>query len=288
MLNRKELRDSIYSKINELPTLPAVVPKLMELTESRESSARDVTRVIENDPALTAKILRVANSAYYGFSGRIEVLGMAVPLLGFNMVRSLAISISVMQSLPEGKGSRYFTEAGLWLHSLGVAAVMKELGTGVKKGEDTEYLFIIGLLHDIGKIVLDQYFHDTFQDVLEEANSGNNARLYLVEREKFGIDHCEISAMLLERWKFPEKIVSVIASMHKESQKKDSVDTALLRVSNVLSQELNLGSEGNMYPGIVNGKDLEILGIDEDELELMRSKLEPLRGAIGSFYSSLA
>ena len=100
----------IYSKIDEIPTLPAVVPKLLSVMESDRANAYDIANTISNDPALSSKILKVANSAYYGFSQEILSLKLAMPLLGHNMVKSLALSIGVIRSLPSGRRSPNFSD----------------------------------------------------------------------------------------------------------------------------------------------------------------------------------
>jgi c-di-GMP-related signal transduction protein len=99
-LEKSELKAKIYSKIEELPTLPAMIPKLLQLNESTKSSVSDLTALIARDPALSSKILKVANSGYYGFSQKISELERAIALLGFNMVKSLALSIGVIRSMP--------------------------------------------------------------------------------------------------------------------------------------------------------------------------------------------
>jgi len=219
-MEKQKLHQKIYAKIEELPTLPAVIPKLLSLMDNPKSSAADVTDIISHDPALTAKLLKVANSAYYGFPAKISDLKHAVALLGFNLVKSLAISIGVIKNLPRGKQSAYFSASGLWLHSLVVATVMQDMGRRFySRNDNHDYLFIIGLLHDLGKVVLDQFFPESFNEVLEKANAGEHVKLHQVEREVIGIDHCEVSAMLLTRWKFPPKIVQPIAGHHLAGNK---------------------------------------------------------------------
>jgi putative nucleotidyltransferase with HDIG domain len=289
-MEKQELHQKIYAKIDELPTLPAVIPKLLSLMDNPKSSAEDVTEIISHDPALTAKLLKVANSAYYGFPAKISDLKHAVALLGFNMVKSLTISISVIKNLPPGKQSAYFSAAGLWLHSLVVATVMQDMGRRFYPQDDNHnYLFIIGLLHDLGKVVLDQFFPEPFNKVLEKANAGEHVKLHQVELEIIGIDHCEVSAMLLTRWKFPQKIVQTIAGHHRQevlaggSQK----DAVLLRIANVVAQEFGLGKDGNSKPNPLRTGDLEFIGASEEDLLAIKTILEEKQGEIESFFAAL-
>ena len=285
----KEIRAKIYSKIDELPTLPAVLPKILSLIESNRSSASDIADAISSDPAMTSKILKVANSAYYGFSQKVASISKAVPLLGFNMVRSLALSIGVIRNLPSDKKSPYFSQEGLWIHSLAVATVMQEFGKKFGKGDDNEHFFVIGLLHDIGKIVLDQFFHDLFQQALAEVNTKGNTKLYRVESRIFGLDHGDVGAMLLTRWKFPPAISNPIAVHHqpKIPEGTNANDVALLRIANALPQELSLGEEGNPVPPEIPELEIKTLGIRENDVGDMKAYLHSVEHGIHAFFSAM-
>ena len=289
-MEKDELREKIYSKIDEIPTLPVVIPKLLSLIESDKSNAVDIADAISRDPALTSKILKVANSAYYGFSQRISSLEKAVSLLGFNMVQSLALSIGILRSLPAGKISNHFSQQGLWIHSLSVATVMRELGKRFGKREDTEHLFIIGLLHDIGKIVLDQFFSELFWRALEEVHNLGNLELHEVERRVIGFDHGEVGAMLLTRWKFPDMICNAIAAHHLSEipEGTNTKDAVMLRIADVLPQELGLGEGGNPMSPKIHDADLKFLEMDEKQLEDIKSYLFDLKDGIYDLYRSMS
>lgn len=289
-MEKDELRSKIYSKIDEIPTLPVVIPKLLTLMESDKTDAGDIADAISRDPALSSKILKVANSAYYGFSKGISSLEKAVPLLGFNMVQSLALSIGVLRSLPSGKKSTHFSQQDLWIHSLAVATVMKELGKRYGKGNDREYLFIIGLLHDIGKIVLDQYFGELFHRAIEEFHNLGNIELHQAETREIGVDHGEVGAMLLTRWKFPDNICNAIAVHHgsKIPEGTNAEDVAMLRIADVLAHELSLEEGENPMPPEIHDADLKILEMDENQLEDIRSHLLDHKDGIYDFYKSMS
>ncbi|MBW1645118.1 MAG: HDOD domain-containing protein [Deltaproteobacteria bacterium] len=285
---RQALHEEIYARIEELPTLPAVIPRLLALLEDPRSDAAAVTGVIAHDPALTAKILKVANSAYYGFSRQIESLQHAVALLGFNMVKSLAISIGVIKSLPGGPPSEHFSAAGLWLHSLAVAVGMQELSRQLAGAADRDYLFIIGLLHDLGKVVLDQFFPELFRQVLAKVEQQEGARLHEIERQLIGIDHSEVGAMLLNRWRFPARIVAPVAALHRRpAGGVDPVDVALLRLANRLAQEIACGQDGNRVPNRLVVEDLEVVGLDEAALARVRERLQARREELEAFLAAL-
>ena len=283
-----ELHERIYARIDELPTLPAVVPRLLQLMEDKKSSAADITGIISQDPSLVSKIMKVANSAYYGFPQKINELERAVPLLGFNMVRSLALSLGVITTLPAGSGSEYFSQQGLWRHSLAVATIMKELG-GFLGQQQAGYQFVIGLLHDIGKLVLDPFFHDQFQEILITANTTEGATLHGVEKQVIGIDHNEITAMLLKRWKFPPEIINPIEDLHHEKSGTETshFDAALLRVANSIARELNFGLEGNRRPAPIYDGDIAILMISKEKIEKIHQDIDKKREGITAFMDAL-
>ncbi len=278
-------KQKIYSKIEELPTIPAVATKLLYTIDDERSSVSDVVELIQNDPSLTSKILKIANSAYYGFSREITKISQAVALLGFNIMRSLVISLEVMKNLPSGIGSEYFSPEGLWLHSVATATCMENFRKKYPQKKNSDSAFIIGLLHDIGKIVLDQFFHEEFQKALHLANGNPPMALHHAEEKLIGLTHSEVACMLLERWKFPDEIVKPIANMHAKEVNDDVKiqDLALLRLSNSLAQETKIGKEGNSVPNTIKEKDLEILEIDESVLNDLREELENSQERIGEF-----
>jgi putative nucleotidyltransferase with HDIG domain len=289
-MEKDEIRLKIYSKIDELPTLPIVLPKLLSLVESEKSNTSDIIDTISNDPALTSKILKVANSAYYGFQREIASLERAVVLLGFNMVRSLALSIGVIRNLPLNKANSHFSQEGLWIHSLAVATVMKELGKRFGRQDDNEYLFVIGLLHDIGKVVLDQFFSKFFSQALEGSFKLHKVELHVAERDIFGFDHGEVGAMLLSRWRFPKKITDCIA-VHHQKEIPDCIngnDVAMLRIADILPQELGIGEEGNPVLPEIHTTDLDkVLGMNKQELGNMRAYLYEAKDRIRAFFSAM-
>ena len=289
-MKENEFKKKIYSKIDELPTLPTVLPKLLSMIESDSGNFARATDVISSDPSLTSKILKVANSAYYGFSQQITPFKSAVALLGFSMVKSLALSMGVFQTMPSRGEGNHFSQKGLWIHSLAVATVMAELDKRFRKGDDHEHIFVTGLLHDIGKIVLAHFFSDLLQQVLDKLHEGSGEEFYEVERSIIGFDHGEIGAMLLERWKFPEVICNTVALHHKRdlAEGRIALDVAMLRISDVLSQELDLGEDGNLLPSKIEEEDLKLLNIDRSDVEEVRKYLNNAKEGIYSMFDAMS
>ena len=284
-----EIRRVIYSKIEELPTLPAALPKVLSLLESDRSNAADIAQAISCDPALSAKILKVANSAYYGFSKEITSLESAISLLGLNMVRSLALSIGVLHVLPEGRNLPNFSHEGLWKHSLAAAMAARELLKRPGLGTGRDYLFMVGLLHDIGKTVLDQFFPDEFRTALEETERAGVGILHEAETRAIGLDHGQIGAMLLERWQFPEVISRAIQGHHQAGAGDEgtALDVAMLRVSDFAAYELGLGQSGNPAAPELGREDLGRLGLDSAALAGLIGDWGWVEEAVVTFYTAI-
>jgi len=287
-MDRNEVIQKVYSKVDELPTLPIVLPKILSLMENEATSGMDIADAIASDPIITSKLLKVANSAYYGFQQEISSLKKCIPLLGFNMVRSLALSIGVIKSFPTANKTSSFSRENLWIHSVAVGTLMQEMGKKYRKGKDNEYLFVLGLLHDIGKVVLDQFFHELFEQILEKSLHMNRIDLYAAERQIIGIDHGEVGAILLRRWKFPEKIASTIDVHHKNEvpEEGNPYDVAILRVADNLAMEF--ACEGGHYeaPELLD-KDIMTLEINGDGLNDLKAFLESARDGIMAFFSAI-
>jgi putative nucleotidyltransferase with HDIG domain len=289
-MEREEIfRRKIYSKIEELPTIPIIVTKLINVIEDENSSVSDVVELISKDMALTTKLLKVANSAYYGFSQNISSLNQAVALLGFNIVRSLLVSIEVMKRFSGGEKSEYFSHEGLWLHNLAVATIMEYFKKKYGKNKNSSSIFIIGLLHDLGKIILDQFFHELFEDVLKHANGEKPKSLHIVEKELIGLNHNEVGAMLLKRWRFPAEIINPIEYMHNKNRPQDVniYDIALLRITNSIAQQIEFGKEGNSKPNDIDKSDLDILSIGDLELTEIKNFLKEKTDDIKDFFTTL-
>ena len=288
-MTKEELKNQIYARIDELPALPAAIVQLMELLEDQECPVSSITQVISQDPALTGKLLKVANSAYYGFSGQIATLDRAVALLGLNMVKSLALSIGVVHVLPQKEKKGAISLQGLWLHSVAVATVCKELADRLQPGGEHEHLFVVGLLHDVGKILMLHFFPDQFQEALDLTNQPEGPRLHLSESQVIGLDHGQVGAMLLKRWKFPRQVVAPILGhhLHAPAAPDLSRDVALIRVANAVTQQLGVGSDGNIMPPPVEPEDLEILEMGVDELVSLEEFVNDSKEGIYNFFNAM-
>ena len=209
--SREHILD-LLSRCTDILTLPPIVHRILDAASGRNSSASDLTTLIESDPAMTARILSVANSSYLGFTKKVSTISHAVVVLGFQEIQNLALSMSVVQ-LFDRRGSE-FTEK-LWRHSFSVGVGSRMLASYLNLRMDGKY-FVSGLLHDMGKVFLSQYFPEKFNEMLTMLERQDIRTTYhAVEEKFFGMTHAEVGGKLLEAWMFPREIVDAVAWHHE-------------------------------------------------------------------------
>jgi putative nucleotidyltransferase with HDIG domain len=202
----------ITEKIIGLPTLPIVVTKLIELVGNPKTSAGDLDHLISADQALSAKILKVSNSAFYGFPRKIVTIKWAIVVLGFEAVKNLGLSVALLERFPEGESHELFDRQQFWTHSIGCGAASRLLARRIGYRREAE-AFVAGILHDLGKLILVEYFQDKFLSAVRLARSED---LYIAQAEEIvlGVSHAEVGGWLAEKWNLPREIVEVIARHH--------------------------------------------------------------------------
>ena len=212
----KALWQKIILESGKLPSLPGVITSLIRELKSEDYTPESIEKIIINDASLSAKLLAVANSAYYGQEQQIETISRAVVLLGTNTIRNLAIAVASYSTLNK-KLEGYGLEKGqLFIHSLATAAGAGYIAKHTKS-KDHESVFVAGLLHDIGKILLGQSIQKYFvviKDIVEKQDKPFN----IAEREVFGFNHCDIGAELAKKWELPEIIINANKYHHDPSE----------------------------------------------------------------------
>ncbi len=216
--------DWLLAQAENLSSLPMSAHRVIEVVSDSGSDASDLEQVISMDPTLTAKLLRVTNSAYYGFSDPVADIRRAIVILGFNSVRSLALSISVCDLFRSEDKIGLYSRAQLWQHSVTVGVASKMICRRMGLGESEEG-FVGGMLHDIGMVIEDQYAHDLFVQALQATEAGEG-ELWQNEREILGIDHAELGRRLLAKWRFPGSLATAIGLHHRPSLAGEGAELA--------------------------------------------------------------
>ena len=254
----------IVDRIEELPTLPQVASKVMKLIDDPNSSAQDLQRVMSRDAALAGKMLKLVNSAFYGLPNKVSTLDKAIVLLGFNTIKSLALSVSVFGVFGKGKAGGKFDRERFWRHSVGSACIYRVLARKVQ-GVDPETAFVAGLLHDIGKLVLDQYAPEELAAVLGESEKRQCA-IVDAERTVFGTDHSAIGGWLADRWGFPDVLASWIKTHHTPGMEEKDPRIAISVFSDYLVKVKGIAASGSYDPAVLSKTAWACLKLEKADL----------------------
>lgn len=198
-----------------LPAAPQIITKVIELTTSGDTSTKALAELVGRDPALSARLLSLANSSFVGASRTITSIPQAVILLGFAQVRDIALGVSVWGSLGEAQGITPARLRTLWLHSVTVGALARRFAE--RAGQDGATAFAAGLIHDVGKLVLGLRLGDSYWGMLEDADE-RKLSIAEVEAKTFGCHHGVVGGWLLSMWKLPSSLVEAVAEHHGSSE----------------------------------------------------------------------
>jgi HD-like signal output (HDOD) protein len=200
------------NSISHIATLPEITLKIIELVENPRSTAQDLNKLISNDPALVARILKVVNSAFYGLPGQIGSINRAIVLLGLNAVKNIVIAASLTKLFRGGRVSPHFSAKDLWAHSIAVGVFSKMI-VGKLNNALPDEAFLAGLIHDIGILVELQAFREPLVEIAERA-SRESVRYIDLETQIIGVDHQALGAALTTKWKFPRSFQYVTGHHH--------------------------------------------------------------------------
>jgi len=243
-------------RIEDLPTLPTIVLELNKYLRDPDTSIKTICDTIEKDQSITMKILKLVNSAFYGFKSKISDLRNAVVLLGYNAVRNAIVSLSVINSFPQRINMLDFNVSQFWKHSLAVAVTSKNIAQLSKK-ESPDNCFVCGLLHDTGKVILARYFPEFFTTVWTTLQN-EPLTFYEIEQKTLPIDHTKIGAHLAAKWQLPAGLVDAIRWHHDfqpESKSANFVRNIYLAniIVNGYDEDPDLRLDiSKMHPAVVN------------------------------------
>ena len=261
-------------EISHIATLPEITLRIIRIVEDPESSAQDLNKIITNDPALGARILKVVNSAFYGLPGQIGSINRAIVLLGLNAVKNIAIATSLAKLFRGGQICPQFNAKDIWQHSIAVATgtqlLAKEVGLGLP-----DEAFLAGLIHDIGLMVEMQARRAKLVEAMDKFEKDPSLTLRAAEAQFIGATHEQFGAALCKHWKFPASFGYVTGFHHRplELASQNRTLTALVHVADVLSKQLNLGYSGDVEHEEPESRILEEMNLTSDRLENVKKAL---------------
>lgn len=280
----KVIVDKAVASIGDIATLPEVTIRIIELVEDAKSTARDLHGVIKNDPALSVKVLKVVNSAFYGLPGQVASVDRAIILLGLSAVKNIAIAASIARLFKGSRISEQFSAADLWQHCVAVAVAAGDLAKASPHPAMLDEVFVAGLIHDIGTMVARQAFPDEFSEVINRCSAGG-INFLECERQVIGADHQAFGVGLTTRWKFPRHLRAAVGFHHNpENLSVELRNMAMLiQMADVLCCEEKIGfylpADGNT----ITEEMFDALSITRAQLEEIRANLpEKLEDAEGT------
>ena len=278
---RDLIQRRVLKRVNDIPSLPQFVIDTLKKLDDPKSSAQDVADKLSRDEGLVLRILRLANSAYYGLPRRITGVSEAISLLGFKTVKSIVLAASVYKFM-DGSFTGYALDRGeLWKHSVSVAFASRFLAKKIK-GLDDEEAYVAGMVHDIGKIVLNDYVRFGY-GIIAKLVEDDQVPFMDAERQVLGFDHAQVGGLIMEQWNLPETYMLAARYHHSpwelpEESKAHQVFVDVIHVANILCLMLGvgLGADGLQYK--IHPESLERLGIAD--VEVLMSDLVDLMAKV--------
>lgn len=265
----------IVSKVNDLPMLPNRVKKIIDITEDPDSTIQDLENEILKDQSLTSKILKLANSAYYGYPRKINTVSQATILLGFQTIKSIALASTVSKMMTHELKGYALGENELWTQSQTCAIISRHIAKEVKY-PNPETAYIAGLLRDIGKTILNFYVEKEYHAIINKVEYSNMPFLE-AEEEILGFNHAQVGEKIAIKWNFPEELVEAIGLHH--SPEKATINPTLVSIVHIadaitMMMGISIGADGLAYN--FSPFALETLNLTPNDLDLLISQAHDL------------
>ncbi|MBN1113835.1 MAG: HDOD domain-containing protein [Oligoflexia bacterium] len=286
-------KEKIINGMGDLPTLPSIVQELRKKLVDPKASASDISNIVTNDVAISAKILRLVNSAFYGLERKVESIQHAVAYLGFRNIYNLVLNLTVFKVFSGKLGETGFKWNNFWLHCLATAEASRIIANEVRY-KDPDAAFTAGLLHDLGKLVLGYKFPNEFEYIIQKANASklsfSQAEAGLIE-----IDHAEIGFITASYWQLPQIIKAVIKHHHQLSSfertweliSKDLIVDIII-IADVVVQKMGIGANGSFLVPEFPEPPVSRLGINKDIMLGIKEKLDGKKDQLNQILGLIA
>ncbi len=278
----------LLEKLNDIPTLPIVAIKVNELINNPKSSSKDIAEVLKKDQVLTAKVLKLINSPYYGIPGGVTDVKRALAFLGFNTLAQLVLGMSVFSLFPSDQNEE-FPLISFWKHALGTAVCCEVIAKTIKYNKPEE-CFTCGLLHDIGKIVLYQLNKDMLYQITREAKEKKKS-YSAVENEFNFPSHTFLGDHIAQKWGLPQVIRSAIRYHHQDVREmstilsNEKIPIQIVTLANALMIQMKNGHSGDYSDGGLQAYMWECLNLKEQDMDEIKKKMEIELKKASSFLS---
>ena len=273
----------IRRHILELPTLPRIFLKMNEIIAMPNSSANDIAGVISKDTSLSARILRIVNSAFYGFPSRIDSVSRAVAIIGTRQLGTLASGVTIVNMF-SGIPSTIVDMKSFWKHSI-ACGVHARIIAGYHGIQNTERLFLSGLLHDIGRLILYNYTPGHAAHALAAARR-DQRMLRDIEDEALDFDHAEIGGLLLEKWRLPTLIEHAVRYHHSPRESQYPLEPSIVHLADIMANAVGAGSSGERFVPPLDLYAWDSIGLSANALDvIMKQANRHIEELVSFFYT---
>ncbi len=264
--------EKLVAGVLQVASLPEVYMKIESALEHAHSSSKHLANILREDAALTARILRLANSSFFNYPGKIDTVSQAVTVIGTRQLREVVLASSVVgmfKDIPE----ELIDMDSFWKHNIACGVSCRIIAT-LRRETNIESAFVAGLLHDIGRLIL---YKEKSTEMAELLNSCRETKtlLYQSEKERFGFDHAILGGLLLKEWKLPNRLVETTACHHTPQKSREFVtETATVHVANIIANALQIGSTGETLIPPLHPESWEVLGVDADNMAFILAETD--------------
>lgn len=263
------------SLVADIATLPEVTVKIIGIVEDPRSTARDLHDIIKSDPALSARLLKVVNSAFYGLPGQVATIDRAIVLLGLSTVKNIAIAASISRLFTGERISETFTGKDIWRHSVAVAVLTRQIYKQVFGHQpDADEAFLAGLIHDLGLLVVRQAFPEQLAQVIDTC-SKQGGSFCAIEEQIIGANHQIFGQQLAAKWKFPTRLRTVLAYHHSVEllTPENQAMAAVVHVADTVAAQEKIGFPLTAAEQTITPELLDCIDLSADILEEFRAAL---------------
>lgn len=264
--------ETLVRSITKVASLPTIYTKLDEAIHDPRKSNKDFSRIISEDTAMSARLLRIANSALYNFPSKIETVTHAITVMGTNQLRDLVLASSVInffKNVPE----ELVSMESFWRHSIACGVTARIIAT-LRRETNVERYFVAGLLHDIGRLIMYMEFPAAMSEVFQFC-SDNEVLMHKAEKDLISFDHARLGGLLLKAWQLPDRLEEAVAYHHApQNAKRFPVEAAVIHVSDIVANALQLGSSGEKRVPPISEKAWEQIDLPSSALASVIDQME--------------
>ncbi len=264
-------------------SLPKIYFVLQEALNDPDKTFQDIGDIISCDPALTARLLKIVNSPFYGFPSEIETISHAISIIGMSQLADLALATLVIYQF-RGIPNTLFNMEKFWRHSMACGVAARSIAE-FRGEKNVERFYLAGILHDIGRLVIFKKEPTLARDAFFRSKE-HKENIYVSEQELMGFNHADVGGELLKAWKLPPRLVDAVALHHQpQAAKLYPFEAAVIHTSDYIVHVLMVGSDAEFSEPQLYSKSWDIIGLDPDDFEFMKDKVKrQYEGIVGMFF----